>query len=350
MVNPSFETGLRLRQCAANIGRRYPDAWRLYEEARVWRLENTSKPRWPDYVFAPMGVARLAVDRSPPEEPTERVYDANRLAALAAWRTTQGIYRFDPDLSAALLTTAPHGDIPCEVLRRLPEWCVYVEAPELANESEPMHGFFAFLTTDHEGHNEELRLVFDLLDGRLRPIPLSLSYGSVEQAVNEMLDQVYRDYEAERPGIPNWTHSTPGYLEEQRKSLSALLPKLLSLLLYLCADEPEIGDGSIRPANPLPSKTRKGPRFFPPDKAMVWDVGVRMGAVLRHGAELRSAGDADEQGAGGASPRAHIRRAHWHTYLVGSGRAERQLRWIPPVLVGADGAVDLPAVIRLVQK
>lgn len=31
--------------------------------------------------------------------------------------------------------------------------------------------------------------------------------------------------------------------------------------------------------------------------------------------------------------RPHIRRAHWHTYLTGTGREKRILKWILPILV-----------------
>jgi len=47
-------------------------------------------------------------------------------------------------------------------------------------------------------------------------------------------------------------------------------------------------------------------------------------------------------------PRAHIRRAHWHTYLVGAGRSERRLKWLPPIPVNVDDPESLPAVIRQV--
>ena len=50
--------------------------------------------------------------------------------ALAAWRVTQGIYRFDPTTFDALWETPVTGDIPTEVLFHLPEWCVYIPTPE----------------------------------------------------------------------------------------------------------------------------------------------------------------------------------------------------------------------------
>lgn len=62
------------------------------------------------------GSKRVAIDR---------IGDVARLGALGAWRVSQGIYRFDPALYGALPSTPVDGELPCEVLYRLPEWCVF---------------------------------------------------------------------------------------------------------------------------------------------------------------------------------------------------------------------------------
>ena len=40
----------------------------------------------------------------------------------------------------AVRDTPVEGDIPCEVLHRLPEWCVYVETPGMTAFQAPLHG------------------------------------------------------------------------------------------------------------------------------------------------------------------------------------------------------------------
>lgn len=83
-------------------------------------------PGWPDWCFMPMaawysiachinGVDRLLLDLA--TEPA-------RLGALGTWRYTQSVYRLDPDLFKAVWNTVPTGDLPCEVIYRMPEWCV----------------------------------------------------------------------------------------------------------------------------------------------------------------------------------------------------------------------------------
>ena len=84
-----------------------------------------------------------------------------RLGALAAWRPTQGIYRFDSSLYNAVIDTPLTGDLPCEILHRMPEWCVYVETPGLRWLGAGLYGFFAHMEWDAGTGREELRLLLD---------------------------------------------------------------------------------------------------------------------------------------------------------------------------------------------
>jgi hypothetical protein len=55
--------------------------------------------------------------------------DVERLGALAAWRPTQGIYRCDADLYAALAASPVYRALPSERLHQRPPRFVYSEAP-----------------------------------------------------------------------------------------------------------------------------------------------------------------------------------------------------------------------------
>jgi hypothetical protein len=89
-----------------------------------------------------------------------------------------------------------------------------------------------------------------------------------------------------------------------------------------------------------------GLRLFPADKPTTWDIGMRIGAALRAATQR-----AESEPAGGthASPRPHIRRAHWHSYRVGPGRAETILRWLAPIAVNVDDPGGLAATVRPVK-
>lgn len=116
--------------------------------------------------------------------------------------------------------------------------------------------------------------------------------------------------------------------------------------------------GAERPANPAPKRTKRGWRLFPAERVTTWDVGVRLGAALRrahHAAETGGSGDGTH-----ASPRGHVRRAHWHGFRSGPMKtpagdvipaASRRfdLRWLPPIPVNLETLDDLPATIRPVK-
>lgn len=68
------------------------------------------------------------------------------------------------------------------------------------------------------------------------------------------------------------------------------------------------------------------------------------------GAALRRAYHASETGqTHGGTVRPHIRRAHWHSFWVGSGDDKKiNVKWLPPIAVNLDDDA-LPAVVRKVE-
>ena len=117
----------------------------------------------------------------------------------------------------------------------------------------------------------------------------------------------------------------------------------MALVLYLCAENAEIGDGIRRPSVPRPKRTKRGPRLFPPDRLTAWDVGLRLGAALRR---AESSGEPGVEHGERARPRAHIRRAHWHTFRVGEGRRGYKVKWMAPTPVNVRDPEALPATVR----
>jgi hypothetical protein len=43
----------------------------------------------------------------------------------------------------------------------------------------------------------------------------------------------------------------------------------------------------------------------------------------------------------------HVRRAHFHTYRVGPGRAGSVVKWLPPIPINMDGPSVRPSVHRV---
>jgi hypothetical protein len=346
MTSPQYPRRThRARTILETVGRAYPGAWAAIDGFRAGRGRDL--PGWPEWCYCPLAGAYAIVSGGGANQvPVERVHHVGIVGALSAWRMTQGIYRVDPALYAALVDTPLDRDLPREPLYRLPEWCVYVETPDLRWGGErPVHGVWAHLEADTGGGADELRLVLDTartpaeaLDTEhgCVPLPLILGEGSIADALSRVVASGAR--RARAHGL-----DPPAELGEALAVAPALWP-IVSLLLYLCDEDAEI-DGPGRPGNPGPKRTRRGGwRLFAADGPMVWDVGVRLGAALRAAYQGAETEQRETDSAGRARPRGHVRRAHWHTYAAGEGRQERRLRWLPPI------AVNLPSTDELVRS
>jgi hypothetical protein len=96
------------------------------------------------------------------------------MQALTAWRLSQSIYRFEPSIYEEVASTPLDSELPADLLLRLPEWCVYIEARE--PNVPDLHGFWATLESDANDGSRELRLVLDT-DARPMPLPVHLLSG-----------------------------------------------------------------------------------------------------------------------------------------------------------------------------
>lgn len=103
------------------------------------------------------------------------------------------------------------------------------------------------------------------------------------------------------------------FAEAKSESVS-VIKKLISLLLYLCTEQPEIIDRKEpewHPAFPRP-KTIKGElRYFPATKQHVFEVGESLGQELRQQREQLPSAPT------GRHVRSHFRRGHWQGYWYG---------------------------------
>lgn len=362
MSTPQFSRRThRAREHMTALGQRIPDVWSLVDQVRAVHTESIGGPDWPRHVYLPMeqaGMIAATIQRAQGEQPTPASigYLANDISTLSAWRMTQSIYRYDPALYAALVDTPLTGDIPASVVQRLPEWCVYIETPDMAvattDGEAPLRGVYAWLDHARGAAHDQLVLVLDADGPRLTPTHIPL-IGTLAEACDATLAEwrdAYARGNATRLPRKDWADQ-----------VQRTIPPILSLLLYLCSESPDLtrrGKPDV-PANPEPKRTRRhGWRVFPASGPSEWDVGVRIGAALRDAyAREQTGGDAAPTG---RHVRPHVRAAHWHTILSGPRKradgttipsAERRadLRWMPPITINVDDVGELPATIRRVK-
>lgn len=324
---------------------RYPGAWRAFEAMRAAR--GAELPDWPDWCYLPLSGAYAVVSDGGDAPPLARMADVAALGALGAWRMTKGIYRYDPDIQGALWGTPVTGELPGELLLRLPEWCVYIELAGREVLGERVHGFFAHLESDANDGRRELRLLLDT-DAGLWPLPVHLG-GTLEaglaavwsEAAVQAARHAARGFDLPARLIGDAADRAAGL----ERDLPGAIAPLVSLVLYLCSERPDIRGAGV-PGNPAPKRVKGGERVFAAPGVRTWDVAVRLGEAYRRA--NREVTPSEGTGTR-AAPRPHVRAAHWHTYRTGKGRAERTLRWLAPVAVGVRDPDAVPVVVRRVR-
>ena len=257
------------------------------------------------------------------------------IASMYTWRCSKGVYRFAPEIYQALVDQPLTGDLPMESLHHLPEWAVYIETPGLSYERHPMTGFIAHLDFNLYSRSTDLQFAM-FLEGREDPRMVALPFGD-----GSLLDAMDRVDQLDNM-FTNDIHRIRyvGSRDEYRATFTAML----QLLLYLCSEEPDMPTIQHPSARRTLSGSVRAPR-----EPQVWDVGVRVSRFIREYSS--SSNSVEYRGGSHASPRPHIRSAHWHTFWTGPRNEQFPIRkpvvkWIPPIPVGVDWKRDLPTNVK----
>jgi len=318
-----------------------PDLSALVNRAMNWK-PLCDEVKWPKWCFIPYGLwVKVLYDHFGADkfemDSTHETFET--MVTLGTWRYTQGSYVFDKDFMAALAESDLSGDLPTSVLMRLPEWCVYVSTPNLVSidNETPVHGFFARLDRQIVG-TKITDYLYIRLDTDFTPltIPIILDGRSISAALENLLSGYDAEKLASEPDAP-----PEGLLSKDQliENVTGYMKPLISLLLYLCSDEPEIDNSrvpGISPSCPAPKKIKGTYKVFPAQNITIWNVGQQLGETLR------KAGYYTGSSTPGHHKRPHLRRAHWHGYWTGPRTGDRRfsLKWLPPMMVAADNAQE----------
>lgn len=314
----------------ASFNKDFQVAWklvdRLVEPRYKGKVSEKEAEEWPDWLFMPfagwMAIAEGLLGVSRKEAPGPVVTLMHKLATLGTWRLTQDIVRFDPTVRDEICATPLTGNIPMDIFKQLPAWCIYVDAP-VVHRGDDFSGFFVLLEKDTNTGQEELRFFFNAED-HLMPAFVYLGPHSVEDAI-------------EKPNEVMRANSQLSGLPHVDQTMDKGLMYAMSLTMYLCAYgfPGRTGVDKQVCARLNAKKTRKGWRTFPPDKVTVREIGNDLGEAIRKSLD----GNVSHRETTGthASPRPHIRRAHWHGFWRGPKNGERTfaLQWLPPIAVAA---------------
>lgn len=345
----------RIQKYFHDYSKKYSNPWKEYDGFREDR--GKTLPNWPDWCWCPLSGAYAIVSGGGNNRVSlENHKDIGIIGAFAAWRLTKGIYMFDSDLFKALWDTPLEEKLPFNILYHLPEWCVYIKAPENKYTwwDKPLFGWFVHLEYDPNDGRSELRFVFDTAAGLFIHM-IHLNHDTLNEccqaALKESLRQSNLNSEVIKETLPNLNEIQKDIAEEITKKQSNYLAPIISVVLYLCSESADLADPKekkLKPENPSPTKTKKGLKYFPPAQQTVWNVGYRIGAKLRMGSSSNQ--ESGESDINRSSPRPHIRRAHWHSYWTGPKKDKQKIivKWIPPVPVGA--TEEIIPTIRLIEN
>ena len=251
-----------------NIKQKVPDLNKYIVEAYNKTLP--LRTAYPSYTFLPLDIWYDIALRIAEAEGLELLPVLADMFFAGTWQYSKGIYTFDPDLLLALSESAIDGNIPADILTRIPEHCVYIDA---------CGGFFAQLLYDPDLHCPLLGLY-----GAEQVVFVPLIHGPLDEALDK-----YRKL----PRFQNDEDIIGKFTDEIAAQERDFAEKCLNLILYLCSSEPDIttdrqpGYSRYR-AEPV--KTKKGLRLFPADRVHNHNVGASVGAQLRQvtdtGAEI----------------------------------------------------------------
>lgn len=274
-------------------------------------------------------------------------------ALVRRWRRHRVVYTLDLDLGRELMTSDTDDVIPGGLVRQLPHPDPYLALPEpvlIPIEKQPglftqIKGTFLYAldrerhlvsTADSSAATIGLLMVGDVIDvhGRIqRSSIISLDGNDRTWSRTSLPFEQMTIGEAQRQMYARFVGSGSTMLQgegapDARTVIAAALGSIVPQVIYLCAAN---ADG--RPVPAVATRKRPDGSAYKGKAPKVVEFGYRIGPQL---GRARRAHEAGVPGTTGRKMAPHVRRAHFHTYKVGPGRAESLVRWLAPIPINVD--------------
>lgn len=272
-------------------------------------------------VLPPIPGFKEAMERLPEED---RYIQISSGVVLVGWWYTKTVAQFDLDMLGELFDTDDS-----ELMVSLEQCCKFLGSPVLIPFEKPYHDdgadilgcIVGFATDDPIGFNGLNSFVFLPVfmdpETELPNFAVGLARFNTrdkKQAL-PLRDLIGSVAEAQDDG------SIPGF-SLYRKELTAKLA-------YLLTETPDV-NRCMSVSSPTIKRPRRRPEtIFPPERPRFMPLGEEFGNLIRQYRGREAASGHTIHG----TVRPHIRRAHWHTFLMGAGREKRILKWLPPTFV-----------------
>lgn len=307
------------------FSRKYPKAFKKIDEIFADKDAKWHK----EYCYCPVGLAVSYVEEYGiriPGEPLWAASDAGKMAVLSSWRHAKSVYRISEGLTAEFLKSIDDDIKVTSDLLTIPEYCIYIDT---IHGFSDMDGFFVMFDDDLGRKNKELYII-PVQDGKMtmpfylvipeEPELLSMILGRMWIEAHKSLQECHMNVSLA---------AEEGYFTVSRK----IIRYAINVLMYLSAVNAEVkfvNGKSLRKHGKAKDTTKGVKRYIVGEK-----IGVRLKKFSNHVVRYKT--DREESGSAHKSPIMHVRRAHYHTFLVGKGRKDRRVKWLPPIVVNADG-------------
>lgn len=284
------------------------------------------------YIKKETGISNL-----PSEYESELYFSFLRSYVLEGWRRNKQVYTFSEEFYNMLCTME---DIQPEV--------------EMF-ECLPYNSFYIELAVKNK--YDGIFVKFDKISNKLFFILVFKKEGSSifvikfeeKLTVKQLCESITRVEYKELDRISKRSKNTISNAHSLNELLE-ILTFAIQATMYLCATNSHIEENEAQKKIYKVSPNSIKDRYAEVRK---WDVGYRLSAEERVCVRDFKIEDSNTETEllckRRNRPRQHWRRAHWHTYLVGKGRTEKVLRFIPPTLVN-NIEDELPVVNHLVKK
>lgn len=299
-----------------------------------WLKEQDDK-YWPDWCFAPLALEKIYLKmkgQAQRKEYTE--LDVDILGCYSRWSQHKIVLDADTEFIVALLNTKSEKNISILSFYELPYTCPLIILPAEVQEiwEIPVTAFCVLLDCEIiESEKNALHFLLFLENGEFVNIILSWNQGKITDNYYEL--------------IPNNKFSKINH-DVIAQEFEEMIKGLLTITLYICSAETDI---KPRPEHPNKRLNRISKNYK--RGANVYDLGFRFGESYRRFMQSQKSQSSNQINLDTQQRRIpHVRKAHWHSYWVGplTDKAKRKkvLKWLPPMLIGAETMEDEPVTIK----
>lgn len=294
----------------------------------------------------------LALSEWEPNIVKSLLFTAQDAGMLKLWEKYKIAYSIDRDLWHELGDANDDTVVPLGILGRLPHPNPFVALPEpilLPTKDglvQHIEGFFVtgrfgvsehgylLTSTERTPHNMALLTCSTIRHSNgvhARNIEGNLDFAWVrlsitdDTTVGELLKKIREGFQSTTTGL-DW-----------QREVEMSLRRSVAILLYLCASNADLE----KMPKPPPQRVKPG-KSRRTNAVQVVKVGWRLGTALR---AYHTQSESVRGVSTGRKVRPHLRRAHFHTYRTGPGRAQTEIKWVSAVPVNFTRDADVPTVI-----